>query len=124
MRPGEHQLALDEVLAVGNRDGCPEGVGKPEEIARPILRSDRFTQGLVGGACVPEVADGCEELTSLADPPLGRFCPAHGCLDECYLHAVGRREPCASGGWDMSRPRRENRRQIARCGGGHARSSA
>lgn len=52
-------LAFDEGTPVGEQDGGRERIGGPEELARPILRFDRFAQEFVDDTRVPDVADRC-----------------------------------------------------------------
>jgi len=94
VRPREQQLASGEGTPIGERDGRLERIGEPEELARPILRSDRLAQEFVDQGDPPDVADRREELPRLAEPALGCLCPAHGYLDEGDPQAMGGCEPC------------------------------
>ena len=93
LSPREQQLTFDEGTPVGEQDGGLERVGEPEELARPILRSDRFAEESVDQAEPPDVADRREELPRLPEPALGGLCPAHGDLDGGDPQTMGRCEP-------------------------------
>ena len=94
VRPREQQLASDEGTPISERDGRLERIGEPEELARPILRSDRLAQEFVDQDDPPDLAERREELPRIPEPPLGCLCLTHGYLDEGDPQTMGSCEPC------------------------------